>query len=69
LKENKKKMKAGERDKDNEKTKNENGMKNCGGRNKADDKTKNNKSMKTRVPTFSGSESVRQQTVQYCNPK
>jgi hypothetical protein len=69
LKENGKKMKAEEKDKDDEKTKKENGMKNCGGRNEADDKTENHKSMKTRIPTFSGSESVRPQTAQYGNPK
>jgi hypothetical protein len=69
LEENRKKMKAEERDKDDDKKKIESGMKNCGGKNGADDKTENHQPMKTQVHSLSESESARPQTVQYSIPK
>jgi hypothetical protein len=65
-KENRKRMKAGERDKDDEETKRENLMRNCGGENEIDDESENHQSMKTGVSSLSGSERVGPQIVQYC---
>jgi hypothetical protein len=62
-------MRAEGRDKNDEKTKKDCGMKNCGGRKWTDDKTENHQPMKTRVPSLSESENVRPQTVQHSIPK